>query len=141
MVVAAAGHFVARAGIALVDQGGISETAAGALLTAIATSLPELVTAIAAVRSGALRLAVGDILGGNCFDVLFVSAADVGYRSGSILHAASPPTYLVATCILLTAILMLGLLHREKHGIANIGFESFSVLVLYLGSAILIAMR
>lgn len=29
---------------------------------------------------------------------------------------------------------MLGLLRREKHGVANIGFESFLILVLYIGS-------
>lgn len=39
---------------------------------------------MAAVRRGALTLAVGDILGGNCFDVLFISGSDVAYREGSI---------------------------------------------------------
>jgi len=31
-------------------------------------------------------------------------------------------------------VLLLGLLRREKHGVANIGFESFLILVLYFGS-------
>jgi cation:H+ antiporter len=135
LMVSGAGYAVAVSGIRLVRTAGVSETAAGALLTAIATSLPELVTAVAAVRGGALKLAVGDILGGNCFDVLFVSAADVAYRPGSILHAAKPPVFLISLSILLTTILSLGLLHREKHGIANIGFESFLVLLLYLAAA------
>jgi cation:H+ antiporter len=43
----------------------------------------ELVTTIAAVRRGALQLAVGGIIGGNTFDTLFLTAADVSYREGS----------------------------------------------------------
>jgi cation:H+ antiporter len=39
----------------------------------------------------------------------------------------------VALTILMTCILLLGLLRREKHGFGNIGFESILVLILYLG--------
>jgi cation:H+ antiporter len=41
---------------------GISESLMGGLFTASATPLPELVTPIAAVRLGALTLAVSDIV-------------------------------------------------------------------------------
>ena len=37
----------------------------------------------------------------------------------------------VALSIVLAGVLLLGLLRREKHGIANIGFESMLVIVLY----------
>ncbi|NIQ53654.1 MAG: sodium:calcium antiporter, partial [Gemmatimonadetes bacterium] len=39
---------------------------------------------MAAVRQGALTLAVSDIVGGNFFDVLFVAAADLAFLQGSI---------------------------------------------------------
>jgi cation:H+ antiporter len=39
----------------------------------------------------------------------------------------------MALTILMTGILLMGLVRREKHGIANIGFESFFILVLYIG--------
>lgn len=139
VVVAVAGYVVAQTGIGLADRTGLSQTIIGGLFTALATSLPELVTAVAAVRQGALTLAVGDIIGGNCFDVLFVAAADVGYRQGSIYHAITDrQIFIFALTILLTAILLLGLLRREKHGIANIGFESFLVLLLYIGAFVLL---
>jgi cation:H+ antiporter len=99
----------------------------------VATSLPELVTTVAAVRQGALTLAVGGIIGGNTFDVLFLVAADVAYREGSIYHAISAqPLFIISLTILLTAILLMGLIRRERRGFANIGFESVAVLVLYL---------
>jgi cation:H+ antiporter len=42
------------------------------LITSTCTSIPELVTAVAAVRQGSLTLAVGGIVGGNAFDTLFM---------------------------------------------------------------------
>lgn len=141
LVVAAAGYAVAATGIELATRTGISETIVGTFLTAIATSLPELVTSVAAVRRGALTLAVGDILGGNCFDVLFVAAADVAFRSGSIYAAIGrDELFVAALTIVLTGVLMLGLLRREKHGLANIGFESVLLIVLYVGAFVLLAL-
>ncbi|MFW6067209.1 MAG: sodium:calcium antiporter [Myxococcota bacterium] len=131
-VVAAAGFMVAQMGIAIADRTGISQTLVGGLLTAVSTSLPELVISIAAVRRGALTLAVGGIIGGNAFDVLFLAFSDVAYRDGSIYHTmTNQQVFIIALTLLLTGILLLGLLRREKHGIGNIGFESFLVLILY----------
>jgi cation:H+ antiporter len=109
----------------------------GGVLTSVATSLPELVTAIAAVRHKAYMLAVGGIIGGNAFDTLFAAVADVAYFEGSIYHAITQQqVFFIALTILLSAILLMGLLHREKRGIANIGLESFLVLVFYVGAVI-----
>lgn len=140
LLVAGAGYLVANTGITLAERTGLSETVVGGLLTAIATSIPELVTAVAAVRQGALTLAVGDIIGGNTFDVLFISFADISYRQGSIYEAmTNRQAFIIALTILLTGILMLGLLRREKSGFANIGFESVLVIVVYIGGFIIIA--
>ncbi|HSR73002.1 MAG TPA: sodium:calcium antiporter, partial [Kiloniellales bacterium] len=128
-----AGYVVAGSGIVIARDSGLSQTVVGALFTAIVTSLPELVTTVAAVRRGALTLAVGGIIGGNSFDVLLVAFSDFAYRPGSIFLAVGQRQgMLVALSVLMTAVLLLGLLRREKHGIANIGFESLLVLVIYL---------
>lgn len=135
VTVGGAGWIVAQTGIAAAEKTGLSQTAIGGFFTAVATSLPELVTAIAAVRQGALTLAVAGIIGGNSFDVLFIAVADVAFREGSIYHHVTDrQTFLLGLTILLTGILTMGLVRREKHGIANIGFESFSVLVIYAGA-------
>ncbi len=135
-----AGYVVAAASMALVDRTFLSETIVGGLFTAVATSLPELVTALAAVRQGALTLAVGTIIGGNTFDVLFLAVTDVAYRDGSIYHAITgQQQFIIALAILLTGILVLGLLRRQKSGFGNIGFESVLILLLYTGGFALLA--
>ncbi len=136
------GYFVAKSGLAIANQTGISQSVVGGILTAVVTSLPELVTTIAAVREGALMLAVGGILGGNSFDVLFLAISDVAYQQGSIYQAISvDETFAIALTILITAILLLGLLRREKYGFANIGFESFLVLICYIGGYLFLFFR
>jgi cation:H+ antiporter len=52
IIVGIAGWIVARTGESIADRTGLSETVVGGLLTAISTSLSELVTSIAAVRRG-----------------------------------------------------------------------------------------
>ncbi|MEX2630479.1 MAG: sodium:calcium antiporter [Tistlia sp.] len=140
-VVGLMGWLLSGLAVAATTRTGLSETAAGSTFTAIATSLPELVTALAAIRRGALGLAVGDILGGNAFDVLFVAGSDLLYVEGSLYHAVEPrQIFLVALSIFMVALLLLGLLRREKHGIGNIGFESVMILLAYFaGMALLIA--
>ena len=135
-----AGWLVGVSGIALVRYTGLSESLVGSVFTAVVTSLPELVTSVAAVRQGALTLAVGGIIGGNTFDVLFVAFSDFAYRDGSVYHAVShQPLFIVSLTILLTAILLLGLIRRERRGMGNIGFESVAVLVFYfLGLGVLV---
>jgi cation:H+ antiporter len=129
-----AGYLIAQTGAAIAAKTGLSQTVVGAFFTAISTSIPELVTTVAAVRRGALTLAVGGIIGGNMFDMLFIASADIAYREGSIYHAVSGrPYFLTALSIVMTGMLLLGMLRRERYGVANIGFESALVMVIYLG--------
>ncbi len=137
LVTGVAGWLLMSSAEILVERTPLSQTVVGTLLTAVFTSLPELVTTLAAIRYGALTLAVGNILGTNCFNVMVIAAADVAYRGGSIYHALTSQQLIWAViAILLTGILLLGLLRRERYGIARMGFESFLVLVIYLGAAV-----
>lgn len=130
-IVAGCGYAIAAAGIALSETTGLSGTVVGATLTGVVTSLPELVTVLAAVRAGALTLAVGDIIGGNCFDVLFLAVADVALAEGSIYaHIGGRSLFLLSLTLLLTAFLAAGLLTRDRSGI---GFEGVAILATYLG--------
>ena len=132
------GYTIGEASLALVEKTGMSESAVGTAFSAVANSMPELVTAIAAVRIGAVSLAVGDIIGGNAFEVLFLSAADFFY-AGSIYSAFTPAdrtTALIA--VLMTGVMLLGMLRRQKFEVFNIGFESAIVLALYIASLALV---
>ncbi len=139
LLVGLAGYFIAETGLAIAEKTDIRKGVVGALMTSVSTSTPELVTTLAAVRRGALTLAIGGILGGNAFDVLFSAFSDIAYRDGSIYHAMEPDQlFLIQLSILMTAVLLMGLLQRERHGPANIGFESIALVGLYAGGVALL---
>ena len=134
-VLGVAGWLIAETGARISTDFGLSQTVVGALLTSTATSLPELVTTLAAVRRGALQLAVGGIIGGNAFDVLFLTLSDAAYRDGSIYHAiTSQDALLIVSVLLITSVLLMGLIMRERRGI---GFEGMAILGLYVGTVAL----
>ncbi|QDV19589.1 putative calcium/sodium:proton antiporter [Gimesia panareensis] len=128
------GSLVAESAGNIQDKTDLSAPIIGGLLMAGATSLPELVTCLAAVKRGALTLAVSDVVGGNFFDVLFIAAADFAFLSGSLYHAPGVGTreiLLTTITLLLNVILLSGLIYRQKHGPGNIGFESVLMLLVY----------
>ena len=66
------GRMTVDNGVALAVELGVSSTIIGLFALAIGTSLPELVTSIVAARRGESDLAVGNVVGSNIFNGLFV---------------------------------------------------------------------
>jgi len=127
-----AGWVVAQLAGVVIERYGLSSSVVGALMTAVVTSLPELVTTLAAVRRGALQLAVGGIIGGNTFDILFLTISDVGYRDGSLYHAVgADDLFWLSVALVMSAVLLLGLIYRQRGGPGRIGFESVAMLGVY----------
>lgn len=136
--VAATGYVLARAGVSLAEGSPLSGTFVGSMFTGVISSLPELVILVAAVRSGALTMGVGNIIGGNTFDVLFLPVADLAFRGGSVYHEAGDGArFLAAMTVLLTAVIAAGLVQRERKGI---GFEGVTVIVVYLAGMLTVAL-
>lgn len=141
VVTGVVGWLLMEAAKGIADHSGLSDTLVGGLLTALATSTPELVTTIAAIRYGALTLAVSNIFGTNCFNMLVVAAADLGYPHGSIYHDMAPVQMTWGlVSILMTAILLLGMVRRETYGIGRIGFESTMILSVYAVAIYIVVM-
>lgn len=51
---------------------GVSETLIGLTIVAVGTSLPELVTSLVAIKKGEDDIAVGNVIGSNIFNILFI---------------------------------------------------------------------
>ena len=135
LLMGAAGVVIAKSAGLLVDRWDVSASVVGALATAVVTSLPELVTTLAAVRRGALQLAMGGIIGGNTFDMLFLTLSDAGYREGSLYHAVERgDLFWLVVGLAMTAVLVLGQLYRQREGPGRIGWESATILALYVGA-------
>lgn len=66
------GDFVVNSATDIATRFGISSTIIGLTICACGTSLPELVTSIIAARRGETQMAIGNVVGSNIFNVLFV---------------------------------------------------------------------
>jgi cation:H+ antiporter len=130
--VSVGGAALALAAEGVVEATGLTAGFVGAVLLGVVNALPETVTAIAAVRRGALTLAIAAIIGGNCFDALNVAVGDLAYRGGSIYHTAgSDELFLTLASALMTVIVVGGLLVRQNRGPARVGFEGVLLLTTY----------
>lgn len=134
MVVVAVAVFLPYLGAQIAAKTGLGNSFFGTLFIAAATSLPELVVSLAAIRMGALDLAVGNLLGSNVFNMFILSIDDIFYREGSLFAAISKSHLLsVFITIIMTAVVGLSLVFKpNKKLLRLIGLDTFIILVLYL---------
>lgn len=92
---------------------GISERFIGLTVVALGTSLPELVTSIAAARKGKADIAIGNVVGSNIFNILFV----VGTTS-LITPVVFASNFIIDTAIAIAAgiLLLVGVLRKKELG-------------------------
>ena len=69
------GDLVVDSASAIAIAFGMSETLVGLTIVAMGTSLPELVTSITALKKGENQLVIGNVIGSNIFNILFVLGA------------------------------------------------------------------
>lgn len=66
------GDLVVKKACLIAESWGVSQNFIGLTIIAIGTSLPELVTSIVATRKGDSGLALGNAIGSNLFNILFI---------------------------------------------------------------------
>ncbi len=129
----AAAPFLASSAEHIAEQMGLTETFVGTSLLAITTSMPELVTSLAAVRLGAFDLAVGNLYGSNAFNMAAFFFADVAYREGPLLSAVSEAhAYTALWAILLMNLGLMGIMYRAAKRFFLIEPDSLLMIFGYL---------
>ena len=105
ILIIAGGQFVVISAKYLAAAFGMSETLIGLTVVALGTSLPELVTSIVASRKNENGLAVGNVIGSNIFNILFIMGV-----SGTIhpiaVNFASVTDFLILIFINLITLLL-----------------------------------
>jgi cation:H+ antiporter len=118
IVILIAAPYLAASTAEVADQLGISRGFAGLLFLACTTSLPEAAVTYASVRSGAYNLAVGNLLGSNCFNMAALIPLDLVHGRGAILADADPGLTVGALFgVLLMALAMLDVMNKSERRI------------------------
>lgn len=128
-----AAPFLAWSANRIAEETGVGATFIGTSLVAITTSLPELVTAVAAVRLGAFDLAVGNLFGSNAFNMAAFLFADLAYREGDLLSSLNSVHALTALwSILMMNIGLMGIIYRAEKRFILIEPDSLLMIVSYI---------
>jgi cation:H+ antiporter len=131
-VTLAAGVALEGSGNDLANRLGVNGVIFGATVLATATALPEISSGIAAVRLGDNALAMGDIFGGNAFQVCLFLVADLVAGEPVLPSAAGNlNAWLAALGIALTAVYGFGVISRPAHTRFRVGPDSLFALVLF----------
>lgn len=128
-----AGPRLAAAAGELAERSGLGDTFVGTTLLAFSTSLPELVSMLAALRMGAIDLAIGNVFGSNAFNMLLLVPLDL-VQSGSLLAIASPKHAITCmTAILATQIAVMGQLYQVEARSRLIEPDAWLVILIVAG--------
>jgi cation:H+ antiporter len=112
---------------------GLSTSFVGTTLVAIATSLPELVTSLAAVRIGAFDLAVGNLFGSNAFNMAALFVADLAYSKGAVLAGVRTSHVITALLVvLLMSVAAMGIVYRAEKRFIFVEPDSYLLIISYL---------
>jgi cation:H+ antiporter len=131
LVTLAAGVLLEESGNELASRLGINGVIFGATVLAGATALPEISSGIAAVRLGDHALAMGDIFGGNAFQVCLFLVADLAAGKPVLPSAGPLNAWLGALGVALTAVYGFGVISRPMHTHARLGPDSILALALF----------
>lgn len=134
MVVIAAGIYLPFVGTRLAEVMGWHQTFVGTLFIAGVTSLPELAVTIAALRIGALDMAIANLLGSNLFNIIVLALDDVIYLNGPLLMHISPlHAFSAMSAVIMSGVVIIGLVYRPKTPLStSAGWISLSLFTLYL---------
>jgi cation:H+ antiporter len=118
----------------IADAMGWGRSFVGTLLVAGVTSAPEAAVTIAALRIGALDMAIANLLGSNLFDIVILALDDVFYRKGSLFaHVDASHALTAFTAVMMSALVVVGLVFRpQRRVVLGLTWVSLGLLMLYV---------
>jgi cation:H+ antiporter len=131
-----------RSAAQIASQTGLSAGFIGATLLAFVTSLPELVTTVAAVRLRAYDLAVGNLFGSNIFNMFALGLTDFFYVDGRFLGSFDQALALAGLLgLLLTSLGLIGNLARVERRLGFVEVDALLIILGYLGGMVFLFLK
>jgi cation:H+ antiporter len=121
---------------------GLGTTFVGTTLVAIVTSLPEMVTTLAAAKLGADDMAIGNLFGSNLFNMFALGLTDLFYLNGNFLSIIDPAFLLVGMLgLLMTSLGLIGNLARLERRVLFVELDALALIAMYFSGLLLLYTR
>lgn len=132
-IVIIAAMFLPKIGAGIAETTGLGQSFVGNIFIAISTSLPEVVVSLAAVKMGAVDLAIGNLFGSNIFNILILGIDDILFIKGPLLSFVSQNHAISAlSAIMMTAIAIIGLTYRAEKKPMFLAWDSVGIVVVFM---------
>ncbi|TKJ38496.1 hypothetical protein CEE36_10660 [candidate division TA06 bacterium B3_TA06] len=120
---------------------GIGTSVIGGILVALTTSLPEIVTTLAAFRMGAADMAFSNVAGSNMFNILILGIDDMLYFKGPITSHVSS-THLATALIVMgmTGVAIAALAVRKQRKFLRLSWASWVLVAGFLLNTLILAL-
>jgi cation:H+ antiporter len=139
LVVIIAAVSLPKIGEGLATTTGLGQTFTGNIFIAISTSLPEVVVSAAAVKIGAIDLAMGNLLGSNIFNILILALDDFFYVKGPLLfYANKNHTISSLSAIAMTSLVCIGVTYRSEKKLLFLAWDSIGIIGLFVANLMLL---
>jgi cation:H+ antiporter len=135
------GIWLASIGDRLAATTGLSSSFVGNLFLALTTSLPEIAASLAAIRLGAIDLAIGNVLGSNLFNITLFFVYDLADGQANFWASLTNANAFAAVMtMMMTGVVIISLMYRASpktpyriswDGLVLAGMYLSSIIILY----------
>lgn len=132
-----AGIWLATIGDEIAQVTGWGKSFVGSLFLAFTTTLPEITVSFAAMRIGAIDMAVANMVGSNLFNLTIIPVTDLIYTSGPILARISESHLITAAAVALMSLLFIAGLRFKPGRFFRLSWYNTGLIVLFVASAYL----
>ena len=128
------GTITVNAATFFAEASGMSELLIGLTIVAVGTSLPELVTSVVAAKKGESEIALGNVIGSNIFNILFILG-----MSGIVHPLNCEIGALIDTILLIGMSLLMYFVCKTKSKVSRV--EGYIGVVIYVVYVVYIILR
>ena len=137
VLIIGAGTWLAVIGEQIATITGLGESFIGTLLIGFSTTLPEITVSFAALRLGAVDMAVANMIGSNLFNMAVIPIDDLLYAPGPVLNAVSTSHLFTAGAVILMTGVFIAGLHFRPRRYFRVSWCSLTLIALFLIQAYL----
>ena len=134
------GIWLASIGDRLSATTGLSRSFVGNLFLALTTSLPEIAASLAAIRLGAIDLAIGNVLGSNLFNILLFFVYDLADgKSNFWASLTNANAFAAVMTMMMTGVVIISLMYRASPKTPyRVSWDGLALSGMYIGSIALL---
>jgi cation:H+ antiporter len=134
------GVWLASIGDRLSTTTGLSRSFVGNLFLAVSTSLPEIAASLAAVRLGAIDLAIGNVLGSNLFNILLLAIYDLADGKANFWASLNNANGFAAVmAMMMTGVVIISLMYRASPRTPyRFSWDGVALIFMYIGSIVIL---